>query len=909
MMETHFQIQKPYLLTQLPKPLNPSKTGYVVGEVAGQRSGSRKRKRPEVAVGIDGEALNIYDVPSSRLVTSYPIPPQATFTSSPCSIRWRASQSRDVARYTYTSTRSNPHTQRITLYKDVVELSGKTTSTIVTRDIPLQHPTVFVSPSTRTQTSPLDEGNIDAPNLITVSEAGHISSLNGETLVEQWRTEPDVLAQEIRLPKNATLRVDLVTLAHSSEVISGVFGGKGDRYSVFPQGIQAGAFDPDTLCIIASVPNSNPPLSYIHFLAISPRSSGASYEQKVFRLRSALIPPPAEHGSFLRSYRVDVRSGTLLRLVGETLATFDLQGSIPKVRGEMKVPGAVSVLRLSRTSTIVLSADSFRIYNPIYESLQASVGLESSGQGGSIIAQFPREEVVLLLIDNALFVAQLEPPKPSALKRQLEGQFIDTPGRGILQRDTITKRQRPTISIGVVPGTLEPGYWEKLDRDQKQGNHLLELNDIVGFEKLMASKFSISIMKHDDQNGIAEAHDRSLPGWKWPESRFRYPPVDRKWVIYAIGRVFKWAEVNIASFPAYKFSCLLPQGNLVNYLVDTGHLGLKNIKDAFPDEPLTESMSDVEIAEAVVDRMVELDASLELLINYLASTRLSPSELLLVLRALMKSLELPTENAGTPLELLTNGEAKNNSDPQDEEEIEMDFLEAELKMGEQQLERDWGHRARALSLALSKLCACDTASTIQALRLTFKPEQILALMVLLRTELVKGAWTSLYLDTPQFDEDKNAEYVPPPDRSISVIAELLSRCVDSMGQGGWLVNDAELEKDGQDSGGFIHALKLEVSVALEGAESASYLHGLVSEVVKYASRVEGKAAPQIRDLSKPIPIEAIPNPELPLGLKAKARVSEDKIMASGEVLRRSKREYGHLVSQKVQPYRTERIVL
>ena len=61
-MASHFQIQKPYVLTQLPKPLNPSKSGYVVGEVAGQRAGSRKRKRPEVAVGIDGEALNIYDV-------------------------------------------------------------------------------------------------------------------------------------------------------------------------------------------------------------------------------------------------------------------------------------------------------------------------------------------------------------------------------------------------------------------------------------------------------------------------------------------------------------------------------------------------------------------------------------------------------------------------------------------------------------------------------------------------------------------------------------------------------------------------------------------------------------------------------------------------------------------------------
>jgi len=35
---------------------------YVVSEVYGGTPGSRKRKRGELAVGIDGEGLNIYDV-------------------------------------------------------------------------------------------------------------------------------------------------------------------------------------------------------------------------------------------------------------------------------------------------------------------------------------------------------------------------------------------------------------------------------------------------------------------------------------------------------------------------------------------------------------------------------------------------------------------------------------------------------------------------------------------------------------------------------------------------------------------------------------------------------------------------------------------------------------------------------
>lgn len=63
-MAATFNIQKPYVLTSLPRPLNQHSTdsSYQVGDVWGQQQGSKKRKRSELAVGIDGEALNLYDV-------------------------------------------------------------------------------------------------------------------------------------------------------------------------------------------------------------------------------------------------------------------------------------------------------------------------------------------------------------------------------------------------------------------------------------------------------------------------------------------------------------------------------------------------------------------------------------------------------------------------------------------------------------------------------------------------------------------------------------------------------------------------------------------------------------------------------------------------------------------------------
>lgn len=64
-MAATFNIQRPYVLNNLPRPLIPrdgNGSSYAVGDVWGQQQGSKKRKRPELAVGIDGEAVNLYDV-------------------------------------------------------------------------------------------------------------------------------------------------------------------------------------------------------------------------------------------------------------------------------------------------------------------------------------------------------------------------------------------------------------------------------------------------------------------------------------------------------------------------------------------------------------------------------------------------------------------------------------------------------------------------------------------------------------------------------------------------------------------------------------------------------------------------------------------------------------------------------
>jgi hypothetical protein len=54
-------IEEPYAIATLPTPFD-AENGRVLAAPVQSISGSRKRKRHEVAVGIDGESVNIYSV-------------------------------------------------------------------------------------------------------------------------------------------------------------------------------------------------------------------------------------------------------------------------------------------------------------------------------------------------------------------------------------------------------------------------------------------------------------------------------------------------------------------------------------------------------------------------------------------------------------------------------------------------------------------------------------------------------------------------------------------------------------------------------------------------------------------------------------------------------------------------------
>lgn len=871
-------------------------------------------------------------MPSSRLITSYPVPPQSVFTCSPCSTRSRVAKSKDVTRYTYISTR-NPKPE-ITLFKDVIGASGETTSTTLTEKV--GHASKLVHLSTATTTSPASaEGAGAAPDLVAIAEDGTVFCLEGDNLRKRWQTSPEILKQDLpAVPKSARLQVELVQAALASDVIGGLFGGNKDAFAAFLQTKQEETSALDMLLLVTRIAGKEAETRHLHVLGIV-SASETQATGRLVQIHTSPIPSSSSAASGPRSLRLDVGSGSLMELQEDGLVAYDLTSSVVKVDSKLQVADVRSFVRLSKSAVLAAKPDSLDVYNPIYQSLQASsiIDLESAGKGSnaealSLVAYFARLEIAVAVYGASLVAVQLEAPRTRGKKRRAEGLLIDSIGRGIAQHRDIIKKQKTDAESSSfsehLPGTVTGNYWSEFTADVQKADALLEAADLGAFEELVASRFGISTKPADASNAKSDEQEPRLPEWIWPSTRSAYPTADRRWVLYTITRTFGWRDAPESGTDQTRLICKLPQSNVLNCLVDAGHLTISNIKSALKDE--LRGVDDVDhiLGEEVPQVLVQADPPFELLLSYLSSTKLGAAELLTAVRLVMRSLELvqdPTKIA--PKLLNFESEQSDDVDPDDSAlnadqsafGHELDRLEQELEVTEFYLGDQSTIRARGLSVAFGKLGSCPRDSTIRTLRRSYKPEEILSLIYVLRMELVKDGWTTRYLDTTRLDEDDELE--APPDGSISLLADLLCRCIDAVGPGGWLINDAIVAAgagDHMDSADFLASLKLEVSAALEGVQEAVFLRGILSEAVRYGAQVQKAEAEagqkHKRGDGKAAVLHSHGNNKatggesamLPLGMKTKDRISAKKVVSGGEVTRRSKREIGHIINQHVPEY-------
>lgn len=805
--------------------------------------------------------------------------------------------------------------------------------------------------------SPQDEEPARS-DLIAVFEDGTVASLDGETLRKKWETSPDTLRQDLAaVSKGSHLEVELAQSAMAGDIATGFFGGKQEAFAAFLRTSHGELPAQDMLVLVTKVAGKETATRYLHVLGIVSADSPAG--GRLVQIHTSPIPKASSVSGGPGSLRLDISSGSLVELQGDALVTYDLTTSTIRTENTLQIPDIRTFLRLSKSSVLAATSKSLDVYNPVFQSLQASIPIDLDSQATvaskeagpstfSLVAYFARLEIAVAVYGISLVAIQLEAPRTRGKKRRAEGLLIDAIGRGIPQHRDDSKKLRADIESASVsgsfssnlPGSVSGNYWSQFNAEVERVDELLGSGDLPGLEAFLAAKFGLETkpaeVASDQKIADMDGKALKLPEWIWPATSSDYPLTDRRWVLLTISRVFAWRSTVEPDTNETRLLCKLPESNLLTLLIDAGHLTVSNFKLAFKEEVRGIDDIDYLLGEEIPQVLIEVDLTFSLLLSYLSHTKLGAVELLTAIRLIMRSLELIQDPTKIAPKLLTfESQHPNVVDP-DESTFQADqsAIGHELERAEQELEAiehfhlGEGSMARGsgLSVAFGKLGSCPRLSTIRMLRRSYKPEEILSLIYVLRMELVRDGWTARYLDTTQLDEDEELE--APPDGSISLIADVLCRCIDAVGPGGWLINDAIVAAgagDHMDSADFLASLKLEVSAALEGVQEAVFMRGIISEFVRYGKSVQkaesesgqkhrrGEATALVmhgqhdKAAAASSPGGAELSAMLPLGLKAKTRISTEKIISGGEIARRRRREVGHLVSQKVGAYSLERI--
>ena len=771
-------------------------------------------------------------------------------------------------------------------------------------------------------------------DLLVIRKDGEIQCLDGATLQEKWKSPASALVEVHDAARSKDFEVEFIHLTNAYAASQSILKERQDVLAVFAQEISEDGYNPDLLVLVTKA--SETMTRTLHIIAPPRRTAHVSgLQHSVQALLTAPFPVPYKRKDN-PTFSIQISTGILQQLTNNTLTTFDLTESGPKEQSSLLVSRAESFLRLSSTSIMVSSEHSITVYNPKYQSILATIDStsekeslkrkrqsqnETNGTSTSscnLVTYFPKLGAAVGIRDNDLIAIQVEGHRDRQGRPRAAGLLIDSigcsvkeqlrPGRGKKGMDHVGAKTLQSYLPGSIT-TFEGPWAEQTESLEKA--FLAE--DAGKFDELIAENLPISSKAEPNSakpftNGVKVSAKGTSN-------------VDRRWIIYALSRIFSRVE---GASEESKLSISFYPPNVFWWLIDAGHMTVANIEAALRIETVTPPAKSIPAGE-LVSAIVELNPDMDLLLALLGKNYLGAAELLHAIRTLMESLEMLGENLRAKQGLLTNGEDTGlvNGDADEQlEELEAE-AEKDLELAEYQLGPGSGVRGQALSLALSKLYTCPTSAIVHALQTTLTSQEIVCLIYLLRFELARGAWTAKYFDDDESELiDEDAEV---PGSAIILISSLLNNCIDAVGAGGWLSGDSGLVNgDPFEAGELISSLKLEVSAALEGIQEAAYLKGLTSEMVRYGDAMQ-KSLPQERDTDSETPARKkhkgpvnppiiLPSTNLearvlPLGLKADKQISLLKVGAGGEVSKRTARDIGHLKSQKVGKYSLERIMI
>lgn len=741
--------------------------------------------------------------------------------------------------------------------------------------------------------------------VIAVHEDGQVSCYSEDLEGKEWNTKAELgLAND---KESSQIHVELVAITNAAQAKRSILSHREDVLAA----LEGSADEEQNLLLLLlnrSMPLGNTGESTsltleifrIKNSSLKPDGLISSAGGGLEKLVSLAIPEPANFQAQKGRFTLHIGSGTLYQQTSRTLAVYDLSGLLPKVAHQLFFDqnDVSSCLRLSSTLLAISKPSSLSVIGLPYCSLQAERTITSPRESQSdtqsskrnmshpkhsalqFLSFFSPLNLIVALEGRRLVAIQIiisTTKVAGSQKRKRNGLLVDSIGRG-----SSSVEGGPSHSEISGSKIKSLGAYLPLRNEHGWMNQKIALDSyftegrMEEFETMMAAELGVDLPRHNH--------------------------VDQRKICYTLGKIF---VIDVDKYLINEDNDTAPKqllvrmfpGKICDWLMEKGLLTVDQVEISLRHNGSLPATGNL-MPGALIDALAQWDESLQCLTSLLASqTLLSPTELVHALIAVIYPSSSAEATEST--KLLTNGKSQvPHSPPSNDHKLDLSPTPSTLPL---LISSDQTHHL--LGLTLSRLSKHPSRTLIHALRKHLSPRDTHTLIDILRLEIARAGWLSTYSDNePPTPPTANPQQTPP----LTHLTHLLCALLDALGPTGWIQASTDLLTEPADTLSYMNA---EISAALEGIEEATYLKGILGEMLLCGQRTNPKAS-HAALAPAPAP-RAAEDSILPLGLhpSAGALPSATKVGAGGELMQRSRRDIGRLKSRTVGKYGFERIVI
>lgn len=727
----------------------------------------------------------------------------------------------------------------------------------------------------------VESGDTVSLKLLAVHQDGEIRCLSHDLQVEKWRTKA--------IP-SASLHIEFALVLSIEQATQSVLKNREDILAKL--GHDADLPSTRLLFLVTralTTPTGNEAPLCVRIFYIG------NTLQPLQELLSLTLPEPRHAQAKNFEYSWHCSSGTLFQNSSSFYAVYSLSGLIPQLSHHMPfgTRKPLSCLRMSPSLVALNTRSSVSILDIHYSSIQAEQKLESSHRRKArLLSYFAPLDVIVAIRGRKLLALQVSTTadQPNGSQKRKRGSLlIDSIGRGsFFDKKTFVFVKGAPRPLGTQLSNPREGW----DRARGRLDTLLQEKNLEEFESVMADQLGIGKLK--DEN--FRFHQSADPAGE--------TLADLRKVHYLLKTLFsieqnrkfgskdpvQW-RLKVSWFPEL----------LCHWLIRRGLFSVEHIETSLKKSgafPAMESLKIGSLTEAIVD----FDPSLKTIQFILSSpVVLEPEEIVHVLRHSIGVLNQP--QSVDSMRLLMSAY---------ENDFDRGSLAADEDMPTDPHTQDGKITPALLETVLSRLNTVSASKLTRALKSQLSTQELRSFVDLLRIELARGRWLSPYVE----DRLEPAEDAHTDNSQVCVLASLLNCAIDSLGPGGWIDGASN---DLSETADTIAYMKAEISAALGGIEEATYLKGMLGEILMYGKTSPSARAERhgtLRPNPQPLQIQSIAMAEaglerstLPLGLKVEQRFLAKRAVAGGELVDRSKRDISRLRSRMVGKYTFDRITI